>query len=188
MLGLGNLEATQDTAATVEGAIRAGYRMIDTAVDYGSQEGIGAAIRNCGVTRDELYVVSKIEEDDDPRQGVERDLAEMRLDYADLTLIHRPPPDGPGERLWRGLIAAQEDGLVRDIGVSNYSAALVDDLVRETGVTPVVNHRAVAARTMNDGLSEHHREKASYPRPTDLVPRGEKLDDANLARKSPGAY
>ena len=187
VLGLGTWKLTQDTAETVEAAIRAGYRMIDTAVDYGSQKGIGTAIRTCGITRDELYVVSKIEEDDDPRQGVERDLAEMRLDYADLTLIHRPPPDGPGERLWRGLIAAQEDGLVRDIGVSNYSAALVDDLVRETGVTPVVNQVEWSPLGHDDGLLDHHREKGIVIQAYSPLTRGEKLDDRNLAEIA-GAY
>jgi len=180
VLGLGTWKLTHETAATVEAAIEAGYRMIDTAVDYGSQQGIGVAIRNSGITRDELYVVSKIEEDDDPRQGVERDLAEMQLDYADLTLIHRPPPGGPGESLWRGLIAAQEDGLVRDIGVSNYSAALVDDLVRETGVTPVVNQVEWSPLGHDESLFEHHGEKGIVIQAYSPLTRAEKLDDRNL--------
>jgi 2,5-diketo-D-gluconate reductase A len=120
VFGLGTWELTQDTAATVRGALEVGYRMIDTAVDYGSQPGIGTALRPTTVDRGEIFVVTKIEEDDEPQAAMKRDLGELGLAYADLTLIHRPPPSGAGEALWRGLMRARDDGLVRDFGVSNY--------------------------------------------------------------------
>ncbi len=109
VIGLGTWKLTRDTAETVAGALECGYRMIDTAVDYGSQAGIGAALREGQVAREDLFVVTKIEETDAPLHGVVRDLSEMGLPYADLTLIHRPPEDGVGEQLWDGLIRARAD-------------------------------------------------------------------------------
>jgi 2,5-diketo-D-gluconate reductase A len=69
-IGLGTWKLTNDTAEAVDGALEAGYRMIDTAVDYGSQAGIGAALREGLVPREEIFVVTKIEETDDPLDGV----------------------------------------------------------------------------------------------------------------------
>jgi 2,5-diketo-D-gluconate reductase A len=139
VLGLGTWQLTRETAATVEGTLEEGYRMIDTAVDYGSQRGIGEVLRRTEIDRADIFVVTKVEENDNAYGGVQRDLDEMQLDYADLTLIHRPPPSGAGEALWRGLMRARDEGLVRDIGVSNYSAKLVDTLAEATREMPVVN-------------------------------------------------
>lgn len=181
VMGLGTWLLTDQTAATVEAALDAGYRMIDTAMDYGSQPGIGDAIRNSSLPRDEIYLVSKIEEDDDPLGGIERDLNEMGLEYADLTLIHRPPPEGHGEALWRGLIDAQERGLVRDIGVSNYSADMVDALAASTGVTPVVNQIEWTPFGHDLALLDHHREKDIIVQAYSPLTRGELLNDDTLA-------
>jgi 2,5-diketo-D-gluconate reductase A len=139
VLGLGTWELTKDTPGTIEAAVGLGYRMIDTAFDYGSQRGIGDALRRGEIERGSIYLVAKVEETDDAYQATRSYLAELQTDYADLVLIHRPPPSGAGEDLWRGLMRAREEGLTRDIGVSNYSPALTDTLVDATGEVPVVN-------------------------------------------------
>lgn len=139
VMGLGTWELTDDTAGSVEHALRLGYRMIDTAADYGSQPGIGEALRRTEVPREEIFLVAKVEENEDAYAATRRYLGEMDQDYADLMLIHRPPPTGAGSELWEGLARAREDGLARDIGVSNYSTAQIDALVEATGETPVVN-------------------------------------------------
>lgn len=180
VLGLGTWKLTNDTAETVDGAIEAGYRMIDTAVDYGSQRGIGEALRDGRVPREELYIVTKIEETDEPLEGVVRDLGEMGLGYADLTLIHRPPEDGAGEQLWEGLMRAREEGLVRDIGVSNYSADLVDRLSRDTGEVPAVNQVEWSPFGHDDALLEHHRREGIVLMAYSPLTRGERLEDSTL--------
>ena len=187
VMGLGTWLLTDQTAATVEAALDAGYRMIDTAVDYGSQPGIGEAIRNSSLPRDEIYLVTKIEEDDDPLGGIERDLNEMGLEYADLTLIHRPPPEGPGESLWRGLIEAQERGLARDIGVSNYSADMVDALAASTGVTPAVNQIEWTPFGHDLALFDHHGGKDIVVQAYSPLTRGDLLNADALAEVA-GAY
>lgn len=180
VLGLGTWRLTNDTAETVDGAIEAGYRMIDTAVDYGSQAGIGAALAAERVPREELFVVTKIEETDEPVAGVVRDLGEMGLGYADLTLIHRPPEDGAGEQLWEGLMRAREEGLVRDIGVSNYPAGLIDRLAEATGEVPAVNQVEWTPFGHDDALLDHHREAGIVLMAYSPLTRAERLEDATL--------
>lgn len=139
VMGLGTWMLTDDTAETVAYALELGYRMIDTSSDYGTQPEIGKAIRNSSISRDELFIVTKIEETDDAYEAAKAYVKEMGLSYADLILIHRPPNAGAGEELWEGLIRAQKEGITRDIGVSNYSIVLMDTLIENTGVVPVVN-------------------------------------------------
>ena len=180
VMGLGTWRLVNDTAETVADAIEAGYRMIDTSSDYGSQPGIGAALRRTEVPREEIFVVTKIEETDTPVEGVVRDLSEMGLGYADLTLIHRPPEEGAGEQLWEGLIRAQEEGLVRDIGVSNYPAALVDRLIRDSGVAPAVNQVEWTPFGHDPALLDHHTRAGIVLMAWSPLTRAERLDDPVL--------
>ncbi|MES1265171.1 MAG: aldo/keto reductase, partial [Variovorax sp.] len=117
LLGLGTCQLRHHTVESVTQAIAAGYQMFDTAAEYHTQRGIGDALRQCGVSRKSVYVVTKIEETDDAFEATRANLAELRLDYADLVLIHRPPERGVGESLWHGLRRAKREGLARDIGV-----------------------------------------------------------------------
>jgi 2,5-diketo-D-gluconate reductase A len=139
VLGFGTWQLKHQTAETVHQALEAGYRMIDTSADYHTQRGIGTALRSFGAAREELFVVTKIEETDDAYEATRANLAELRLDYADLVLIHRPPEHGVGEVLWQELRRAKRDGLTRDIGVSNYSIEQIEELVYRTGELPAVN-------------------------------------------------
>ena len=139
VLGLGTWQLTKDTGGTVGHALHLGYRMIDTACDYGSQPGIGDAIRRGSVDRASIYLVAKVEESDNAYEASRQYLGEIGVDYADLILIHRPPARGVGAELWQGLQRARGDGLARDIGVSNYSIEQMRSLERATGEMPAVN-------------------------------------------------
>jgi 2,5-diketo-D-gluconate reductase A len=139
VIGLGTWQLTNDTAIAISNAIKIGYRMIDTSSDYGTQKGIAEGIKQSGINRKELYLVTKVEENDDSYKRTFSNLKELSTDYVDLMLVHRPPKTGAGESLWSGLIQARDDGLVRDIGVSNYSVELIDELIGITGEAPVVN-------------------------------------------------
>lgn len=139
IMGLGTWELTKNTADTISYALELGYPMIDTSSDYGTQPGIGEGIKKSGKSRDSFYLVTKVEESDDSYQRVVSSLEELDLKYADLILIHRPPETGVGEELWEGLIRAKEEGLTKDIGVSNYSFQQIEQLFKATGEMPVVN-------------------------------------------------
>lgn len=139
IMGLGTWQLNKDTAQTVAHALRLGYRMIDTSGDYGTQPGIGEGIRLSDISREKLYITTKVEEYEDAYEAAAYNLKELQLAYADLILIHRPPGVGVGESLWKGLIRAKADGLTRDIGVSNYGQEQIEHLIEATGEVPVVN-------------------------------------------------
>ncbi|HEU5136818.1 MAG TPA: aldo/keto reductase [Steroidobacteraceae bacterium] len=139
LLGLGTYQLKHHTVEAVTQALEAGYRMFDTSGDYHTQRGIGEAIKHSGVAREEIFLVTKIEETDDSFAATQANLAELKQPYADLVLIHRPPQDDVGESLWQGLRRAKRVGLVNDIGVCNYSIEQIEELVYRTGELPAVN-------------------------------------------------
>lgn len=138
-LGLGTWQLKHQTVDSIAQALEAGYRLIDTSGDYHTQRGIGDALRASGTPREAVYLQTKVEESGDAYEAVRTNLTELRLDYVDLVLIHRPPQRGVGEELWRALRRAKREGLARDIGVSNYSIEQIEELVYRTGELPVVN-------------------------------------------------
>jgi diketogulonate reductase-like aldo/keto reductase len=114
-------------------ALEHGYRHIDTARKYGSEQWVGEGIRASGVPRDELWVTTKVTEEnakaDDFARSVDTSLATLGLDYVDLLLIHWPQPHVPLEETLGALARAKRDGLARHIGVSNFTVALLDEAV-----------------------------------------------------------
>lgn len=137
VMGVGTWQM-DNVPGTIITALDLGYRLIDTSSDYGTQPGIARGLAESGVNRDQVFVVTKVEETDEAYERTVSNLKELNLDYIDLTLIHRPPPRGPGEKLWKGLLRAQRDGLTRHIGVSNYSRDLLEQLAAG-GTMPAVN-------------------------------------------------
>jgi len=139
-MGMGSWELTMDTADIISHGLDLGYRMIDTSSDYGSQTGVGEGIRMSGLPREDIFLITKVEEDDDSYKRAKANLKELQLDYVDLLLIHRPPrAQSASEKLWEGLIRARKEGLTRDIGVSNYSSDQINKLIEMSGEIPVVN-------------------------------------------------
>jgi diketogulonate reductase-like aldo/keto reductase len=122
-------------------ALEAGYRHIDTATAYGNEAEVGAALRDSGVPRDEVFITTKLPPDHvgRERRTLQESLDQLGTDDVDLWLIHWPPGGTAGVDSWRELIAMRERGLARAIGVSNYSLTQIDELTQATGVAPAVN-------------------------------------------------
>ena len=122
------------------GALNAGYRHIDTATMYANEAEVGAALRDSGVPRSEVFVTTKLppERAGKERATLEDSLSALGVDQVDLWLIHWPP-GGAGVPVWREFVRARDEGLAASIGVSNYSLAQIDELTAATGVTPSVN-------------------------------------------------
>jgi 2,5-diketo-D-gluconate reductase A len=139
ILGLGTWMLTTHTPEAVEHAFELGYRMVDTSADYMTQPGIGRAIHRGSLPREALYVVMKVEETENGYDAVQKNLGELKLAYADLALIHRQPEKGAGETIWRGLMQARDEGLVRDIGVCSYKVSALSELAESTGEMPAVH-------------------------------------------------
>jgi diketogulonate reductase-like aldo/keto reductase len=134
-IGLGTLfPEPEKGAGIVAAAISGGYRHIDTARKYGSEEAVGEGIRASGIPRDELFITTKVTEEDaheaDFARSVETSLKTLGLDYVDLLLIHWPQPKVPMAETLGALAKAKRDGLARHIGVSNFTVALLDEAVR----------------------------------------------------------
>ncbi len=144
-IGLGTYSINGDDGAkTIAEAIRLGYRLLDSAVNYENEGAVGAAVRRSGVPRDELIVTSKLPGRDhrfhDALTTVEESVLRMGLDAIDLYLIHWPNPlEDLYVEAWGALIEARNRGLVRHIGVSNFLPEHIERLGHETGELPSVN-------------------------------------------------
>lgn len=144
VLGLGVWQAGTGprVVRAVTSALEAGYRLIDTAKLYGNEAEVGEAVRRGPVPREEVFVTTKLWNDDHGRakakRAFEASLRRMGLDYLDLYLIHWP---GAGERVdtWKALIEIAHEGRCRSIGVSNFTIEHLEELARLTEVVPTVN-------------------------------------------------
>jgi diketogulonate reductase-like aldo/keto reductase len=144
-IGFGTAGLRGDEAVTVvASALENGYRLIDTAVNYGNEVEVGEAIRRSGIPRDELVVTSKIpgrhHAYDDAITSTRESLDRLGLEYLDVHLIHWPNPEREKyHEAWRALVQLRDDGLVRSPGVSNFTQEHLARVIDETGVRPVLN-------------------------------------------------
>jgi 2,5-diketo-D-gluconate reductase A len=153
----------EETKQAVTEALEAGYRLIDTAQGYRNEEGVGAAIAESIVPRDELFITTKLTNSE---QGYDTTLAafdgsmdKLGIDVLDLFLIHWPQPmfDQYVET-WRAFEKLLADGRVRSIGVSNFEIPHLQRLLAETDVTPVVNQIELHPEFPQEELREFHQE------------------------------
>lgn len=155
MLGLGvwQVRNGKATVNAVRWALELGYRHIDTAQLYGNEESVGRALRESGVPREEVYLTTKFQPSSkDPVAELERSLKRLGVDQVDLYLVHWPK--GGPLRAWPGMEQAKERGLTRSVGVSNYSAADLDQVIKAASVPPVVNQVQFSAVEYRRGLLE----------------------------------
>jgi 2,5-diketo-D-gluconate reductase A len=144
-LGLGTSPMGDDeTEATVAAALGVGYRLIDTAENYGNERGVGRGLRASGVPREELFVTTKFNRRwhsvAGVRQVFEQSAERLGVDYVDLLLVHWPNPDqGRYVEAFEGVVALLRAGLVRAAGVSNFTPEHLQQVLDATGVTPDVN-------------------------------------------------
>lgn len=147
LLGLGAMTVAppDQSFEAVEAALRSGYRLIDTAAAYMNEDRVGEAIRQSGLKRSEVFVTTKLWISDygydRALHGFERSLRKLGLDYVDLYLLHQPVPTEFGDtaEAYRAAEKLLADKRVRAIGVSNFSAKHIDDLMRTAKVTPALN-------------------------------------------------
>lgn len=145
-LGFGTFKVDPaQTRVLVAEALRVGYRHIDTARFYDNEAGVGAAIAESGVPREELFVTTKLWQDDQGdvarvTAALDASLQRLGLEYLDLYLIHWPAPArGAFVETWRALAQLQASGRIRSIGVSNFLVPHLEQLLAETGVVPAVD-------------------------------------------------
>jgi diketogulonate reductase-like aldo/keto reductase len=163
VIGLGVAELSDsETEQAVSAALEAGYRLIDTASAYGNEEAVGRAIAASGVPRDELFITTKLATEDQGFQAAQdackASIERLGLEYVDMYLIHWPGGD-PGKYVdsWGGLMKRRQDGFVKSIGVSNFHAEDLSNVIELSFVTPAINQielhpllNQAALRAVND--------------------------------------
>ncbi|WUV78169.1 aldo/keto reductase [Streptomyces sp. NBC_01476] len=163
-MGLGTYPMDDAEAAeAVASALRTGYRLIDTAVNYGNETGVGRGVAASGVDRGEIRITTKLPGRhhgyDETLASFEESRARLGVEYVDLYLIHWPLPRvDKYVDSWRAMIKLREDGLVRSIGVSNFTADHLERLRRETGVLPSVNQIEMHPLLVQSELRAVHAE------------------------------
>ena len=164
-LGYGVWQVEDDVAAdVVRQAIEAGYRHIDTAASYRNEGGVGRAVKASGVSREDLFVTTKLDNGDQgfdsAKEALAASLAELDMDYVDLYLIHWASPQrGKYLESWKALIELQQEGKARSIGVSNFPLEQLEEIVAETGVVPVMHQIELHPEFQQAGLRDYHAEK-----------------------------
>lgn len=161
-IGLGTypLRGADGIAAMVS-ALEAGYRLIDSAVNYENEVEVGVAVRASGLDREDILVTTKVpgrfHAKDLAIRSVEDSLSRMRLDVLDLVLIHWPNPSrGLYVEAWEALVECRDRGLVRSIGVSNFTEEHLDRIIEATGVTPAVNQVEIHPRFSQEQMVAAH--------------------------------
>jgi diketogulonate reductase-like aldo/keto reductase len=164
----------------VRAALDAGYRLVDTATLYGNEKGVGRAIRESGVPRDEVFVTTKLWNSDQGYESTLRAFDEsmrlLGLDVLDLYLIHWPVPAKDRYRdTWRALERLYDDGRVRAIGVSNFTVAHLTRLLDDAQVVPAVNQVELHPGFAQDELRAFHHERGIVTESWSPLGRGQGL-------------
>ncbi|MGH3243555.1 MAG: aldo/keto reductase [Spirillospora sp.] len=163
-VGFGVFQVPDDGAErAVAAALRAGYRSIDTASAYRNEEGVGRALHGSGLPREDLFVTSKLGNEDQgydsTLRACEASLARLSLDHLDLYLIHWPMPARDTYLdTWRAFERLKADGRARSIGVSNFTVETLRRVIGEADIVPAVNQIELHPYLQQDDLRAFHRE------------------------------
>ena len=185
-IGFGTYPLTGDDGiAAVQSALEVGYRLLDTAVNYENETEVGEALRRSGLPRDEVQVASKLpgrhHAYDDAIASVHGSLERLGLDYLDLHLIHWPNPSvGKYVEAWRALVDLKEQGLVRSIGVSNFSQDHLTRIIDATG-RHALGEPGRAAPALHPAVDAPGQRGARHPH-RGLEPDGQATGTARGAR------
>jgi diketogulonate reductase-like aldo/keto reductase len=162
LLGFGTWQITGDDAVrATETALAAGYRHLDTATVYGNEAEVGRALADSGVSRDEVFLTTKCPPNraGEALDTLRRSLDALGTDHVDLWLVHWPGDGAVNTRLWRSFVEAHQQGLAREIGVSNFDAELIDEVTRATSVPPAVNQVEWSPFLFDPAVVAAHRDR-----------------------------
>ncbi|MDT7620547.1 MAG: 2,5-diketo-D-gluconate reductase [Pseudonocardiales bacterium] len=174
-----------ETAGAVREAFAAGYRHIDTAQMYGNEEGVGEAIKDSDLSRGEVFVTTKLNNDahgyNSAISALDESLKKLQLDYVDLYLIHWPlPHQDRYVETWKGFEKLLADGRARSIGVSNFQPAHLDRLAKETDTVPAVNQIELHPLLTQTELRKYHAEHGIATEAWSPIAQGEVLGEQTI--------
>jgi 2,5-diketo-D-gluconate reductase A len=182
-LGFGVFEVPpEQTVDAAVHALRTGYRHIDTAALYGNEAEVAEAIKRAGLDRDEVFVTTKVWNDDQgrdrTRRALERSLKQLGFDHVDLYLIHWPAPSQElYVETWKTLIELRDEGRTRSIGVSNFQIDHLERIIDATDIVPVLNQVELHPRLQLPELRSFHAERGIATEAWSPLGRGQILND-----------
>jgi diketogulonate reductase-like aldo/keto reductase len=194
-LGLGTwLISNDEVVQAVKEAVTLGYRHIDTAQAYGNEQGVGEAIKACGVSRDELFITTKLAAEvksyEQAVKAIDQSLQTIGLEHLDLMIIHSPQPwpEFGGENrylegnhdAWRALEAAYDAGKLRAIGVSNFEREDLDNILDSGKVKPMVNQILAHISNTPHDLIRYTQEQGALVEAYSPIAHGELLKNAQV--------
>jgi diketogulonate reductase-like aldo/keto reductase/peptidoglycan/LPS O-acetylase OafA/YrhL len=170
---------------TIGAAINAGYRLIDTAANYGNETAVGQALKRADVPRNEIFVTTKLRNEahgyDRTMRAFDLSAANLGLDVIDLYLIHWPCPQRAAYvDTWRAFVELRKQGRIRSIGVSNFTAENLERIIGETGVVPVVNQVELHAAFQQRSLRKVHERYDIVTQAWSPLGHGSSLADPKL--------
>jgi 2,5-diketo-D-gluconate reductase A len=199
MVGLGTWPMDDaECEKVVAQGLELGYRLVDTAYAYGNETGVGRGVAVSGIERQDVFITTKFNAHSHSVQGVraawEDSARKLGVDYIDLMLIHWPCPwQDQYVDAWEGLIAIQQEGKVKHIGVSSFLPEHVDRIIDATGVVPVLNqmqinprYQQVEARAYNDAHGIHTQAWSPLGQGTGLLELPVLKDIATRYGSTPG--
>jgi Aldo/keto reductase family. len=182
-LGTYKIPDGEPVIKAVESALETGYRLIDTAAFYENEEGVGKAIRESGIKREEIFVTTKVwntdQGYDSTLKAFEKSLKKLGLDYVDLYLVHWPVT-GKYLETWRALRKLHENGVVKTIGVSNFHPQHLKRLMDEYGDIPAVNQVELHPYLNQEKLRAYCRDKGIQVQAWSPLAKGRLLNEPVL--------
>ncbi|MGI9028263.1 MAG: aldo/keto reductase [Candidatus Saccharimonadales bacterium] len=185
--GVFKIEDGSEVEEAIKVAFKAGYRSIDTAAIYGNEEGVGRAIAYSGIPREELFITTKVWNNDqgynETLQAFDNSLERLGLDYIDQYLIHWPKPtNNKISDTWRAMEQLYEDGKTRAIGVSNFKPDHLDNLLKDAKITPAINQIELHPRLTQLETRNYCQGKGiAIESWSPLMQGGELLNDATIS-------
>ena len=198
VLGLGTWFIDDDKVDNaVISAVKIGYRHIDTAQAYGNEKGVGAGIKNCGISREDLFVTSKVAAEaktyDAAAKSIDESLEKMGLQYIDLMLIHSPQPWAEWRddkryfeeniQVWKALEDAYMAGKIKAIGVSNFLIDDLENLLSHCEIKPMVNQLLIHIGNTPAELIAYCKEQNIVVEAYSPIAHGEALKNGAFLRK-----
>jgi 2,5-diketo-D-gluconate reductase A len=187
-LGFGVFKVPPDqTRAATLAALEVGYRHVDTAEMYGNERGVGEALRDSGLDRDEVFVTSKLDNGfhayDAALEAFDRTLAELGFEYVDLFLVHWPLPRvSDYVETWRAMEAIEESGRSRAVGVSNFHPHHLERVLAETAVVPALNQVEIHPYLVQEDVRAYDTKHGIATEAWSPLARGKVMTDPTIQR------
>jgi len=169
----------------VEEALEIGYRLIDTAAMYKNEEGIGAALKNTKLKREEIFLATKVWNTDQgydaTLRAMDSSLSKLKTDYLDLYMIHWPAPKQDKYlSSWKALMRLRKEGIAKTIGVCNFNQEQIERLINETGIIPAVNQIELHPHFQQKELRAFHEKHNIVTEAWSPLARGKLFSDEQI--------